>query len=85
MQDSPSDEGDRPRTGASIIGTPGRIISGVFSFLASPWSRKREDHDDSLNNSSDAESTENGPAVQNRELAGCVDCALLSIELFSMY
>ncbi len=77
MQDSSSEESDRPRTtGASIIGTPGRIISGVFSFLSSPWSRKREDHDDSLDNASDADSTENGSAVQNREIAGCVDHTL---------
>ena len=71
LQDSPSDQSDRPRTGASIIGTPGRIISGVFSFLSSPWSR-RHDHDESLDHSSDADSADNGPAVQNRESAGCV-------------
>ncbi len=79
MQDSPSDQSDRPRTGASIIGTPGRIISGVFSFLSSPWSRRHEDHDESLDHSSDADSAENGPAFQIRESAGCVN-----IELFHM-
>jgi hypothetical protein len=73
VQDSPSDESDRPKTGASIIGTPGRIISGVFSFLSSPWSRKREDLDDSLDHASDADSTDNGPAVQRLESSGCVD------------
>ena len=79
MQNSPSDESDRPKMGASIIGTPGRIISGVFSFLSSPWSRKREANDDSLDNS-DADSTEDGPAVQSCEFAGCVDNILFLVE-----
>ena len=69
-QDSPMDDGERPRATGSILGTPGRIISGVISWL-SPWKSKSQQQDDSAEGSSpQGSSFEEGTSPPYRDSSG---------------